>query len=88
MGSRPSEAIVRRRKSGGCGAEMHVTVSRLFANASSITHAKGSPWERVARSLEEGEADENTGLFGEYFDSVIPVELMRSYFRSFLPGAK
>ncbi|MDR1038847.1 MAG: DUF4065 domain-containing protein [Deltaproteobacteria bacterium] len=50
-----------------------------------ITHAKGSPWEIVANSLGNiGEGDD-TSWEGIGFNSVIPVELIKSYFKSYLP---
>jgi uncharacterized phage-associated protein len=49
------------------------------------THAKGSPWDKVANSSGNRAAATENEWLGEYYDLVIPVELMRSYFKSFLP---
>jgi uncharacterized phage-associated protein len=48
------------------------------------THAKGSPWDKVANSPGNRAAGTDKEWFGEYDDLLIPVELMRSYFKSFL----
>ncbi|MDR1166513.1 MAG: DUF4065 domain-containing protein [Deltaproteobacteria bacterium] len=50
------------------------------------THAKGSPWEKVANLSDSAEGDTDTEWYLGYVDRVIPVELMRAYFKSFLPG--
>ncbi|MDR1165980.1 MAG: DUF4065 domain-containing protein [Deltaproteobacteria bacterium] len=50
------------------------------------SHAKGSPWERVANLSESAEVGEDSEWYLSYVDRVIPVELMRTYFKSFLSG--
>ncbi|MDR1313971.1 MAG: DUF4065 domain-containing protein [Deltaproteobacteria bacterium] len=49
-----------------------------------MSHAKGSPWDTVANAYENAVANEKTAWYSDYYDLVIPVELMRSYFKSFL----
>ncbi|MDR1041261.1 MAG: DUF4065 domain-containing protein [Deltaproteobacteria bacterium] len=51
-----------------------------------MTHAKGSPWDTVANSPGGLVAVGDTGFLTEYFDSIIPTELMRAYFKSYLSG--
>ncbi|MDR1081312.1 MAG: DUF4065 domain-containing protein [Deltaproteobacteria bacterium] len=53
-----------------------------------ITHAKGSPWDIVANSSGNVQVNAETSWFSDYYDLIIPVELMRSYFKSFLPKAE
>jgi uncharacterized phage-associated protein len=48
----------------------------------SITHSKGSPWEQVVNSLDNSEPDANSEWYGEFVNAIIPMELMRSYFKS------
>ncbi|MDR1166604.1 MAG: DUF4065 domain-containing protein [Deltaproteobacteria bacterium] len=50
----------------------------------SISHAKNSPWDKVANPRTTRSAATDNELFGEYYDLVIPVELMKSYFKSLL----
>lgn len=55
-----------------------------------ITHAKGSPWDKVMNSLgksDEGEVFDDNSWSGMGFTVVIPVELIKSYFKPYLPGA-
>jgi uncharacterized phage-associated protein len=49
-----------------------------------ITHAKGSPWDTVANSHGKG-GEDDASWEGIGFNSVIPVELIKSYFKTFLP---
>jgi hypothetical protein len=48
----------------------------------SIIHSKGSPWERVVNFLENSDTDTNSEWYGEFANAIIPMELMRHYFRS------
>jgi uncharacterized phage-associated protein len=47
----------------------------------SISHAKGSPWDRVSKSLEACYEDASIGWGIGFSGTVITVELMRSYFK-------
>lgn len=49
----------------------------------SISHAKGSPWDKVSNLFRNNEVIVNAG-HREHLNLVIPVELMRSYFKSLL----
>ncbi|MDR1313071.1 MAG: hypothetical protein LBQ12_05105 [Deltaproteobacteria bacterium] len=49
----------------------------------SISHARCSPWDQVS-NFRNSEAGANTGFGGKYVNLVIPVELMRAYFKSLL----
>jgi uncharacterized phage-associated protein len=49
------------------------------------THAKGSPWDKVSNSPGNISARSSNEWYGQYYDLVIPLALMRSYFQSFLP---
>ncbi|MDR1037284.1 MAG: DUF4065 domain-containing protein [Deltaproteobacteria bacterium] len=54
----------------------------------SISHARNSPWDKVANSPGNRAAATENEWYGEYYDLVIPVELMRSYFRWLLERPK
>jgi uncharacterized phage-associated protein len=49
-----------------------------------VTHAKGSPWDIVANSSGNVQLTAETSWFNDYYDLIIPTELIRSYFKSFL----
>ncbi|MDR1313648.1 MAG: DUF4065 domain-containing protein [Deltaproteobacteria bacterium] len=53
----------------------------------SISHAKNSPWDKVANSVANRLAATDNQWYGEYYDLVIPVELMRFYFKWLLERA-
>ncbi|MDR1039734.1 MAG: DUF4065 domain-containing protein [Deltaproteobacteria bacterium] len=53
----------------------------------SISHAKESPWDRVSKSLEVSYDDAGVGWGIGFSSTVIPVELMKSYFKSLLSEA-
>jgi uncharacterized phage-associated protein len=47
----------------------------------SISHARNSPWDKVANSAIKRTAAMEAEWYGQYYDLVIPVELIRSYFK-------
>ncbi|MDR1079669.1 MAG: DUF4065 domain-containing protein [Deltaproteobacteria bacterium] len=47
----------------------------------SISHARNSPWDKVANSPGNRAAATDYEWYGEYYDLVIPVELMKFYFK-------
>jgi uncharacterized phage-associated protein len=53
----------------------------------SISHAKESPWDRVSKSLEVSYDDACIGWGIGFSCTVIPVELMKSYFKSLLKAS-
>jgi hypothetical protein len=48
------------------------------------TRAKGSPWDKVANSVANRLVASEYERYGDYYDLAIPVELIKSYFKSFL----
>ncbi|MDR1164441.1 MAG: DUF4065 domain-containing protein [Deltaproteobacteria bacterium] len=51
----------------------------------SITHAKDSPWDKVANALPNRMTASENEWGGDYYDLIIPIELMKSYFKKYLP---